>query len=114
MRLRLGPINGGTPGAGVMLIALLLAAGLEGSAVIATDAVISLALDALRIVVFGIAGVISPIVLLLALVIGFAAIPGAFVARALVVRMPIHIHTSILDALVIVGGAAMLAQAIGN
>ncbi len=103
-----GLINGGTPGAGVVLISMLLAAGLEGAAVIATDAVISMTLDAVRIVVFGLAGVVDMTVLILALVSGIAAIPGAFVARATLARMPVHIHTALLDILVLAGGAAMV------
>jgi uncharacterized membrane protein YfcA len=43
--------------------------------------------------------------------IGLATFPGAFVAKWLVERMPIHIHTAILDAVVLVGGAAMVARA---
>ena len=37
-----GPLAGGTVGAGIILLSLLMAAGLEGAAVIATDAVISI------------------------------------------------------------------------
>ena len=37
-----GVVVGGTSGSGVILLSLLMAAGLEGAAVIATDAVISL------------------------------------------------------------------------
>src|SRR5262249_41183233 len=36
-----GPLAGGTVGAGIILLSLLMAAGLEGAAVVATDAVIS-------------------------------------------------------------------------
>jgi hypothetical protein len=35
-------VVGGTSGSGVILLSLLMAAGLEGAAVIATDAVVSL------------------------------------------------------------------------
>ena len=34
------------------------------------------------------------------------AFPGAFLAKALVDRLPVHVHTAILDAVVIGGGAA--------
>ena len=37
-----GPLAGGTVGAGTILLSLLMAAGLEGAAVIATDAVVSI------------------------------------------------------------------------
>ena len=37
-----GLVAGGTTGAGVMLLSMLMAAGLQGAAVIATDAVVSI------------------------------------------------------------------------
>src|SRR3979411_2955370 len=51
-----GVVVGGTSGSGVILLSLLMAAGLEGAAVIATDAVISLATGIIKISVFGLAG----------------------------------------------------------
>ena len=39
-------------------------------------------------------------------------IPGAFLAKAFVERMPVHIHTAILDAAVIVGGVVMISAAL--
>jgi uncharacterized membrane protein YfcA len=103
-----GAVVGGTVGAGVMLLSLLMASGLEGAAVIATDAVISIALGVVKAGVFGIAGVVSVQMLALAFLIGGIALPGAFLARALVDRMPIHVHTAILDAVVIAGGAVLI------
>ena len=44
-----GALVGGTSGSGVILLSLLMAAGLEGAAVIATDAVISLATGVIKI-----------------------------------------------------------------
>ena len=85
-------------GSGVILLSLLMAAGLEGAAVIATDAVISLVTSVIKISVFGLAGVVTAQVLAFALLIGVVALPGAFLARAFVERMPVHIHTAILDA----------------
>ena len=58
-----GVVVGGTSGSGVILLSLLMAAGLEGAAVIATDAVISLATSVVKISVFGLAGVVTPQVL---------------------------------------------------
>jgi uncharacterized membrane protein YfcA len=107
-----GVLVGGTAGSGVILLSLLMAAGLEGAAVIATDAVISLATGAVKISVFGLAGIVSAKVLALALLIGAVAIPGAFLAKAFVERMPVHIHTAILDAAVIVGGVMMITTAL--
>jgi uncharacterized membrane protein YfcA len=106
-----GVVVGGTSGSGVILLSLLMAAGLEGAAVIATDAVISLATSVIKISVFGLAGVVTAQVLAFALLIGVVALPGAYLARTFVERMPVHIHTAILDVAVIAGGAVMISSA---
>lgn len=107
-----GVLVGGTTGSGVILLSLLMAAGLEGAAVIATDAVISVATSIIKISVFGLAGVVTAQVLAFALLIGAIAIPGAFFAKAFVERMPVHIHTAILDIAVIAGGGVMISAAL--
>ena len=107
-----GVVVGGTSGSGVILLSLLMATGLEGAAVIATDAVISLATGIVKISVFGLAGVVTAQVLAFAILIGGIAIPGAFLAKAFVERMPVHIHTAILDAAVITGGVVMISAAV--
>jgi uncharacterized membrane protein YfcA len=106
-----GVVVGGTSGSGVILLSLLMAAGLEGAAVIATDAVVSLATSVIKISVFGLAGVVTAQVLAFALLIGVVALPGAYLAKAFVERMPVHVHTAILDVAVIAGGAVMIFSA---
>jgi uncharacterized membrane protein YfcA len=106
-----GVVVGGTSGSGVILLSLLMAAGLEGAAVIATDAVISVTTSMIKISVFGLAGVVSAQVLAFAVLIGAIAIPGAFLAKAFVERMPLHIHAAILDVAVIAGGTVMIVEA---
>ena len=106
-----GVLVGGTSGSGVILLSLLMAAGLEGAAVIATDAMISLGTGLIKISVFGLAGAVTAQVLAFALLIGGIAIPGAFLAKAFVERMPVHIHTVILDVAVITGGLVMISAA---
>ena len=106
-----GVVVGGTSGSGVILLSLLMAVGLEGAAVIATDAVISVTTSIIKISVFGLAGVITARVLAFALLIGGIALPGAFLARAFVERMPVHVHTAILDVTVIAGGLMMISAA---
>jgi uncharacterized membrane protein YfcA len=107
-----GVVVGGTSGSGVILLSLLMAAGLEGAAVIATDAVVSIATSLVKISVFGLAGVITAQVLAFALLIGGIALPGTFFARAFVERMPVHIHAAILDVAVIAGGVVMISAAL--
>jgi uncharacterized membrane protein YfcA len=107
-----GVVVGGTSGSGVILLALLMASGLEGAAVIATDAVISVTTSVIKISVFGLAGIVTAQVLAFALLIGAVALPGTFLAKRFVERMPVHIHTAILDAAVITGGVVMISAAV--
>ena len=107
-----GVVVGGTSGSGVILLSLLLAAGVGGAGVIATDAAVSIVIGVVKVSVFGIAGVIDVQVVAFALLIGIVALPGAFLARAFVERMPIHVHTAILDAVVLVGGTFLVLRAL--
>jgi uncharacterized membrane protein YfcA len=107
-----GLVVGGTVGSGIILLSLLMAAGLEGGAVIATDATISIVIGLVKIAVFGIAGVMGAQVVAFALLIGVIAFPGAFLAKAMVDRMPIHLHTALLDAVVLFGGAFVIIRAL--
>jgi len=106
-----GVAVGGTVGAGIILLSILMAAGLEGAAVVATDAAISIVIGIVRLIVFGVTGVVTAQVLAFALLIGLMAFPGAFLARAFVERMPVHVHTAILDAVVVIGGAFLVIGA---
>ena len=107
-----GGAVGGTVGAGVILLSLLMAAGLQGAAVVATDAVISMVVTAVRMAVFGFSGVIDARVMAVALLIGIVALPAAFMAKALVARMSLTVHTAILDVVVLIGGAVMIGGAL--
>ena len=107
-----GVVVGGTTGAGVILLSLLMASGLEGAAVIATDATVSIGVGLAKLSVFGAAGVLSEKVIAIALVIGVTAFPATFLARRLVERLPVHVHTALLDAVVIVGGTMMIVGAV--
>jgi hypothetical protein len=107
-----GVLVGGTTGSGVILLSMLMAAGVTGAGVIATDAIVSIVVGIIKISVFGLAGVLTVQVISFALLIGIVALPGAFLAKAFVERMPVHVHTAILDAVVIVGGAFMIFSAL--
>ena len=96
---------------GVILLSLLLAAGVPSAGVIATDAAISIVISVVKISVFGVSGVITAQVVAFALLIGFVALPGAFLATAFVGRMPIHVHTAVLDAVVLIGGLFLVLHA---
>jgi uncharacterized membrane protein YfcA len=107
-----GVFAGGANGAGVIIISLLMAAGLAGAAVIATDAALSVVIGLVRLATFAGAGVATPQVIAVALLIGAATFPGAFLARLMVERLPIHVHTVMLDGVVVIGGALMVIGAV--
>jgi len=109
-----GLVVGGTTGAGVIVIALLMAAGLTGGAVIATDAALSVAIGLVRLAVFGVAGAATAKVVAIALLIGAVTFPGAFLARLMVERLPIHVHTAVLDVVVLIGGTVMIVRAVAQ
>jgi uncharacterized membrane protein YfcA len=107
-----GLIAGGTSGAGIMLLSMLMGVGLQGSAVVATDAVISIGMGLAKASTFALAGAMGAREVAIALLMGAVAIPGAFLARSLVKHLPLAVHTAILDAVVIVGGGMMMAVAL--
>jgi uncharacterized protein len=106
-----GAITGGTTGAGVVLVSILMAAGLTGASVVATDAVITVALTIMKVSMFAAGGLIGRTELILGAVIALAGIPGTMIARWLIERMPITVHTAILDGVVVLGGVIMLWNA---
>jgi uncharacterized membrane protein YfcA len=107
-----GVIVGGTTGAGVILLSLLMATGLEGAAVIATDAAVSVVMGVIKISVFALAGVFTPLVLAIGVLIGGIGFCATFIAKLIVERLPVHVHTAMLDAVVIVGGTVMIYGAL--
>jgi uncharacterized membrane protein YfcA len=107
-----GFLAGSTTGSGVVLLSLLMASGLVGAWVVATDALVSIAVAISKLMIFGFTGVMTPQVLAFGLLIGVVALPGAFLAKAFVERLPVHVHTGILDAIVVLGGATMVFEAV--
>jgi uncharacterized membrane protein YfcA len=105
-----GVITGSTPGAGVILVSILLGMGLTGGTLIGTDAVIGVLVSALRAALFGSFDLISAQIVLLGVLIGLATIPGAFFARWLMKRMPIRLHVAIIEVFVVGSGISIIWQ----
>jgi uncharacterized membrane protein YfcA len=106
-----GFLSGSTTGSGVILLSILMASGLTGAWVVATDALVSIAVAVSKLLIFGVSGAMTPQVIAFGLLIGLVALPGAFLAKAFVERMPVHVHTGILDGIVVLGGAVMVFNA---
>jgi uncharacterized protein len=109
-----GLIMGGTSGSGVMLLSLLMATGLTGTQVIATDAAISFLLGFVKTGVFVGFGALNLKLLVIALLIGVMATPGTLTAKWLVRRFSARIHTLILEAGIIVGGGVLILRAMAG
>lgn len=109
-----GALAGGTTGSGVVLISILMASGLQGSAVIATDAIISLAIGLVKTATFGFAGALGLPIVVFAVLIGLATFPGGFVARAIADRLSVRVHNAILDGAVVVGALVLLGNGLSR
>ena len=109
-----GLVVGGTAGSGVVLISILMAAGLGGQAVIATDAAISIIVGIVKSATFAARGALPWDLVGMAVLIGVCATPGAFVAKRLALRLSGQAHILILDAAVICGGALLIWNGLGG
>jgi uncharacterized protein len=107
-----GVLVGGTAGSGIVLLSILMAAGLQGAAVVATDAGVSLIVGVVKTVMFRSLGALPWSSVVMAVLIGVCALPGAFIAKRLTQKLTLTMHTAILDGVVVAGGALLILQAL--
>ena len=103
-----GLASGIATGTGVILVSLLLGSGLAGPAVLATDALITIALDFSKALLFGRFDLLDSQHFFTGVVIGVASIPGSALGAWLVARMHAHLHVLFMEGLILVGGGFML------
>jgi uncharacterized membrane protein YfcA len=106
-----GFIEGGMTGTGVILISLLMAAGVQGPALIATDAVVSTLMSLAKVLLFGGVARLDAALAVTGALVGLCTAPGAFVARAILRRVPQQLHLRLMEAVVLFGGLAFLWRA---
>lgn len=106
-----GFLTGAMSGVGVMLISLLMAMGLSGPAVIATDALTSTLVGLVKTGVFYAAGELPAQLWLVAILIGVMATPGTLAARWLAQRYSAKLHDTLLEGAIVVGGTLLMARA---
>ena len=109
--LGFGIVTGATTGAGVILISLLLGMGLSGPALIGTDAVIGVLISIVRTMMFGTLDLLDTNGLTIGLLVGLTMMPGAYLARWLLTRVPVQLHIATIEALICVAGLTFLCQA---
>lgn len=108
----IGLLLGGTTGAGVLLIAAFGGLGLAGASLIATEAAASMLIGLVKSASFGAFGALTAELFIFAIFIGLATIPGAFVARAILERVPLRVHAALMDSVVTIGGLTLLWRGI--
>jgi uncharacterized membrane protein YfcA len=106
-----GLVNGAMTGAGLLLISTLMAAGVQGAALIATDALVSAIMGLAKVALFGGFARLDLELGAAGILIGLCTAPGAFVARWLLARIPLKVHTLLMETVVLAGGAGFLWRA---
>ena len=106
-----GFVEGGMTGTGVILISILMAAGVQGAALIASDAVVSTIMGLAKVLLFGGAARLDAELAVTGALVGLCTAPGAFVARAILRRVPQQLHLRIMETVVVLGGLAFLWRA---
>jgi len=103
-----GLATGIATGTGVIMVTLLLGTGMSGTAVLATDAMISIVLDLCKAALFHRFALLDSQSVSTGIVIGVATIPGSALAAWLVTRMHAHLHVLFMEALILIGGASLI------
>lgn len=108
-----GLVTGGTPGGGVVLVAALVALGLRASAVVATDAAISLVVGFVKVATFQALGELPFSSWMMALAVGGISVPGVITARWIAGRISLRVHAALLDGAILVGGGWLVLRGLG-
>lgn len=103
-----GLASGIASGTGMILVSTLLGAGLTGQAVLATDALATIAFDLCKAALFHRLDLLDAPSFVAGALIGAATIPGSAVGKWLVVHMNARLHILFMEALIIAGGSFML------
>jgi uncharacterized membrane protein YfcA len=105
-----GLATGIATGTGVIMVTLLLGTGMTTTAVLATDAMISIVLDLCKAALFHRFALLDAQSFFTGAVIGVATIPGSAVAAWLVTRMHAHLHVLFMEALILIGGVSLIVN----
>ncbi|WP_203076404.1 sulfite exporter TauE/SafE family protein [Falsiroseomonas ponticola] len=106
-----GLVAGALPGGGVIVVPLLLGLGLAGGALVGTDAVIGAAVNIAKTLLYGRLDLIDGPLLIGGVLVGLCMIPGAYVARFLIARIHLRIHTALIEVMVAFSGVSFLWSA---
>ena len=96
----------------MFLISLLLSTGMPGTAIVATDAAISMLNDGFRLALFGGYALVDWSTFITGVIIGTITIPGSWCARWLTTRMSAHLHIAVIEGLLLIAAVWLVASAL--
>ena len=106
-----GFYSGMSIGAGLVLIPFLFGAGLFGHALIATDALVSVAMNVTRASMYGWHELLDLRLVIVGSLFGIVSFPGVLLARWIMDRTQIRIHTAAMEVILVVAGFYFLWKA---
>ncbi|HSS62964.1 MAG TPA: sulfite exporter TauE/SafE family protein [Gammaproteobacteria bacterium] len=109
-----GFLSGTTLGGGMLVIPALLGNGLVGTALIGTDAVIGLTILTTKVAAFGTMELLTPQLAVIGVLVGVVSVPGIYLARWMLDHTAVHLHTLIVEVLILGGGLSFLWRGIAN
>jgi uncharacterized membrane protein YfcA len=110
--LAYGFINSVVPGSGVMVLAFFSAIGMSASAVIANDAVLSAALNLVKIALFRNLDGLPDSLILISLLCGLATIPGVWFAKWLSSRMQQKTQQGLIELVIAASALHLVIRAL--
>ena len=110
--LAYGFINSVVPGSGVMVLAFFSAIGMSASAVIANDAVLSAALNLVKIALFRNLDGLPDSLILISLLCGLATIPGVWFAKWLSGRMQQKTQQGLIELVIAASALHLVIRAL--
>lgn len=103
-----GFISGTAFGAGMILIPVFLGMGLTGATLIGTDAVIGLAVLVVKAITFGSLSVLTTELVVFGVIVGLFTVPGVYVARWIIRRSSVRLHTALMEIVLLFGGVSFI------
>ena len=110
--LAYGFINSVVPGSGVMVLAFFSALGMSASAVISNDAVLSAALNLVKIALFRNLDGLPDSLILISLLCGLATIPGVWFAKWLSSRMQQKTQQGLIELVIAASALHLVIRAL--
>jgi len=107
-----GLVSGVAMGSGLILAPFFLGAGIVGVQIAAMSAILGVVLNITKTIIFGTSPLLSFSMIGIGLIMGLCTIPGAFVGRWILLRTSIHVHTILIEGVMLAGAIFFLSQAL--